>query len=158
MKKSFFLILISFIFLSSCAHGPIESTKSILGISTRALEEARTNGAYMVFDAELDACYNKTLEALKEIPAKVYMQNKTKGIIVAMGFRNNTFGLKGDNLQNDPLNEIIDTTELGIFFTKLENNKTKIELSSLSSSLLEFASGKIFDKLQSKLKNENDVK
>jgi len=151
MNSSKFLIIISIIFLSSCAHGPVESVKSILGVSTRALEEARANGSYMVFDAELNACYNKTLEVLREFPAKVYMQNRTKGIIVAMGFRNNTFGVKDANISNDPLNEIIDTTELGIFFTKINANSTKVELSSLSTSLLEFSSEKIFKNLKVKL-------
>lgn len=158
MRFSKSLILISVIFLSSCAHGPVESVKSILGVSTRALEEARINGSFMVFDADINDCYYKTLETLREIPARVYMQNRTKGIIVAMGFRNSTFGIKETDLQSDPLNEVIDTTELGIFFTKMESNKTKVELSSLSTSLLEFASEKIFSKLENKLKNEKDAK
>jgi hypothetical protein len=89
---------------------------------------------------------------MPELPARIYMQNKTKGMIVALGFRSTNFNVNpGEEILNDPLNEKIDTTELGIFLTKIDTNSTKVEFSSLSASLLEFASEKISKNLKAKL-------
>lgn len=152
MPKKNFLLVIYCLFLISCAYGPVERIKSFLGVSTRSLEEARVNGVSEVFAADIDTCYEKAIEVLQAMPARIYMQNRKKYVLVAMGFERQKLTTPEESLPQDPLNETIDTTELGVFFQHQDKNKTKVEISSLSTSLLEFARDNFFPKLKTSLK------
>ena len=142
----FFLLLPLF---TGCATLK-ELPKKIWGSSTQALEQARAEGVSNTFSLDYETSFNKVIEILKKMDCYIHIKNKKRHLIVAMKFQ-------GPD----------DTTEVGIFFTPLEKvapklrdgknrensltgftekdpEVTEIELSCLSSSLLNYASEKIF--------------
>lgn len=143
------LLIISCFILSGCLGHIIEGTKSIAGVSTKSLEEARSRGVSQVFEADRAVCFDAALSVLKEMGGYIYMQNKKRNIIVAMDLEKN----KISNTQEttDIEYDYIDTTQLGVFFSDAGANKTKIELSSLSTSLLERTSERFFSLLVKKV-------
>ncbi|MCM8799716.1 MAG: hypothetical protein NC900_03155 [Candidatus Omnitrophica bacterium] len=114
MKKIIILLMIGFIFLS-CA-GLKEAIKGFLGISTKILEEKRAEAKVLVLSYDYFTTYHKVLDKLKESGSFVY--KKTSDLIA--------FYLSEE-----------DTTPVGIFFQELEKEKTKLEISSDSSSAKE---------------------
>lgn len=143
MNRQIIIFLIIGFFLSGCAV--TEPFKSFLGISTKALENAKSQGISKVYDCEKDACFEKTLAVLKNMKTYIHIKNKEKGIITAMNFR------KKDNSEEP---DETDTTELGIFFEKQDINKTKITITSLSTVLLNEYAQKIFDNIDKELEKK----
>jgi len=90
------------------------------------LERAKTTGTSKTFDGGISEVFDSMLSKLKENKITVYMSDKKKGYIVAIGFPKQT-----------------DTTRIGIFFDDA-GGKTKVTLSSLSSSALIKAEGILF--------------
>ncbi len=152
MKK---INLLSFItvllFIAGCAHGPIETTKRFLGVSTQDLENARDKGVFWVYYANVDDCFDASIKAVRDMGGLVYMRNKPKKMIVAMDFEYERRSVSEDEKIIKPLDEIIDTTEIGIFFESVDQDKTKVVLSSLSSSLLADIADNFFNALKDNL-------
>lgn len=112
-----------------------EAEKKMWGSSTLALEKARGKGKVESFSYSLPDCFNASREVLKKEGVTVFSVNKAKGLIIAMGFP-----------------DVIDTTQVGIFFEKSENGLTKIEITSLNPRLLEALAPVIFSDINKQLK------
>lgn len=121
-----------------------ETAKVLWGSSTKALEEAREEAVSKVLNCPYEDCYEAVLKIFrkeKEVsedstpgavtsllenaelipsatqPFHIFLNDPIKGVIVVMGIPGN-----------------VDTTEVGIFLTKLNNRVTRIEIASLSTS------------------------
>jgi len=107
-----------------------EVPKKAWGSSIQALEEAREKGRSETFSLDYEASFTKMIEILKKMNSYIYIKDKKRHLIVAMHFQ-------GPD----------DTTEVGIFFTEKGPDLTQIELSSTSSSLLDYISNRIFSRM-----------
>ena len=148
-------------FISGCAQIQ-ETTKTIWGSSTRALEEARAEALAKSFSCSFDECYAAVLDLGRKDNAKtlayegaikteqteseeekekakaspepgffdIFIQNPIKRHVVVMGIHGN-----------------VDTTEVGIFFTRLKPKVTKIEIASLSSTAKRKVADAVFNAL-----------
>jgi hypothetical protein len=119
MRKAWIIFLL-FPFLG-CANLK-EMGRGFLGISTKVLEEKRNEAKVLVLNYGYFSSYRKVLDKLKE--NKSYIYKKTQDLVALY------------------LSEE-DTTPVGIFFSELDKEKTKLEISSPSS----LAKEKIFDLL-----------
>jgi signal recognition particle GTPase len=122
-------IMIVLFALCGCGH-VTEFSKTIWGSSTQALEEARVNGIIKTYDCSVSRCYDEVLKAVQDEKYTVFINNKPKATIVVMG-------VKGS----------VNTTEIGIFFSDISDEQTKIYVSSLSSNAKRTVAQKIFAKL-----------
>lgn len=89
-----------------------EAGKGFLGISTKILEDKRPQAKVLILNYEYLNAYHKVLDKLRENDSFIY--KKTSGLVA--------FYVSEQ-----------DTTPVGIFFTELEKQKTKLEISSPSS-------------------------
>ena len=135
MYKNFLNLIVVFAFIvcAGCAQ-TMEISKTIWGSSTRALEKARVNGIVKIYDQPVPRCYNEALKAAADSEFKIFIHDKSKATIVVMG-------IKGS----------VNTTQVGIFFSEMADNKTKIYVSSLSSNAKRIVAEKIFSKLDAVL-------
>ncbi|MFH1201561.1 MAG: hypothetical protein V1674_01565 [Candidatus Omnitrophota bacterium] len=108
-----------------------EPFKRVWGSSTQVLEEARKEGINREFNYSYPDCFDKTLQILNDERLEVFIKDKAHHKIVVMH-------VKGS----------IDTSEVGIFFTEVSKDKTKIEISSLSPNALETVAGYLFTALE----------
>jgi signal recognition particle GTPase len=114
---------------AGCGHVS-EFSKTVWGSSTRALEQARVNGLAKTYDCSVDRCYDEVIKIVQEAEYTVFIDNKHKATIVVMGIPGS-----------------VNTTEVGIFFTDVTDNQTKIYVSSLSSNAKRTVAHKIFPEL-----------
>jgi hypothetical protein len=110
-----------------------ESMKGFAGVSTKALEEERKNAVEKSFALDYFSSYTKVTDILKEIGAYIYEQDVKKHMIAIYVSEQ-------------------DTTPVGLFFTEVEKDKTKIEVSSSSTNAKENISKKVFKALDDFLK------
>ncbi len=163
MTKFYPLLLISLMCSSLSCETIAEPFKTAWGSSTRALEEARIDALNKTYECEFDDCFNAvlSLERSKEVTHKavdqkppdeqtpasilsekpappagdttgfqVFIKDRIKAVIVVMGIYGN-----------------IDTTEVGIFFSRYTRNSFKVEISSLSDSAKRKVAAMVFEKL-----------
>lgn len=109
-----------------------EGTRGFLGISTRALEEARKDAIIKSFNYDYTTCYNETLKALKHMRAYVYKKDNP-GHMIAIYVSE------------------YDTTPVGLFFKEIDKTDTQIEVSSQSNYAKELISQKLFLFLEKKV-------
>lgn len=109
-----------------------EGTRGFLGISTRALEEARKDAVVKSFNYDYATCYDETLKALKHMRAYVYKKDR-QGHMIAIYVSE------------------YDTTPVGIFFKEIDKTNTQVEVSSRSNYAKDFISPKIFSFLEKKI-------
>lgn len=133
MKKSkrywaIVLLGYSFIAASGCACVK-ETTKGIIGISTKEIENSRKNAIKKMLNYEYNACYNKTLEILKRTGAYIYTEDKKKNMIAIYVSES-------------------DTTAVGIFLKENGKNNTQVEVSSASTYAKELIAQKLFTGLE----------
>lgn len=102
------------------------------GVSVKALEEARKDAVSRHFNYDYFTAYTKTLDALKQMQAYIYKQDINRHLIAIY------------------VSET-DTTAVGIFFQEINNNTTKIEISSLSSYAKDLIAKGVFSLLEAKL-------
>jgi len=95
-----------------------EVGKNILGVSTRALEEGRKDAIKQTFAYNLSACYDKLKKALVLRGCYIYALDPGKMIAIYVSET--------------------DTTPVGIFFKKVDDNNTRVEVSSPSPWAKEF--------------------
>lgn len=119
----------SVIFLLAASTGCakiIEGTKGFAGVSTKAIEDKRKEGIVREFDLDYPTCLDRVKAILEQDrePSYIYAQDPQKkmlGVYVSK----------------------TDTTVVGIFFTEVAPQKTRIEVSSASKFGKEFISKKI---------------
>lgn len=110
-----------------------ESMKGFAGLSTKALEEGRKDAIEKSFALDYFSSYTKVTDILKEIGAYIYEQDVKKHMIAIYVSEQ-------------------DTTPVGLFFTEVEKDKTKIVVSSPSTNAKENISKKVFKALDDSLK------
>lgn len=150
------LVLLFGVFLVSGCSYIKDIPKNIWGSSTRALENARGDALQKEFKCEFDACFDAVLSLTRAyVPPKIieaeedeeeeeeeeedtisvfngfalFIKDRAKKHIVVMGVPGS-----------------INTTEVGIFFTKLDN-AVRVEVSSLSANAKRVAAEIIFEAL-----------
>ena len=102
--------------LAGCASVE-EVSKTMWGSSTRALEAARTEAASKIFEGNYEECFREVLKTADLEKWTVFVREKTKQHIVLMG-------IKGQ----------VSTTEVGVFFSELNDGGVKVDVTSLSSN------------------------
>lgn len=114
--KKIFIILLLVLALTGCASVK-DVSRNFIGISTDELEAGKTDSIYQVYPCEVSACFDAVIDIARENKYYIFMKDEVRGLIVLM---------------NIP--ECVDTTEVGVFFTRLSREQgVKIELSSRSS-------------------------
>jgi len=123
MKKYYSAVIFCLLFLAlnGCAR-LTEPFKILWGSSMKALEEARPNASVSTFQCREEECFRQVLSIAKENHLTVFTSDPKKPLIVLMGFTGS-----------------INTTEVGVFFSEIEPNKTKVEIVSLSPTAQEIA-------------------
>jgi len=122
MKKILMTLSVC-ILLSGCA-APGELLKEFLGVSTKELEEGRSDAAVKVFDYNYDTCYKKTEAVIKAMP-KVSVYAQDKGGIAFYYI--------------DP-----NTTPVGVFFKEIDPAHTQVEISSPDAFAKEWVAKNVF--------------
>lgn len=123
MKKVILGIILA-VFCLGCV-GPKEAVKAVMGVSTKVLEDKRSEGLAKIFDADIKDSYLKIYETLKTIKAYIYFEDKTKNFIAIYVTQE-------------------DTTPVGIFLSDKGNVKTEVLISSPSRMAKEIIAKKIF--------------
>lgn len=103
--------------------------KGFWGVSTRVLEENRKDALVKKFNYDFNACYNRTLEILKNISAYIYAQDKKRQLIAIYVSEE-------------------DTTPVGIFFVAQEADITCVEITSPSIYAKEIIAKRVFALLE----------
>ncbi len=135
-------VCVIFIFVLLCLGGCAfiqETGKTLWGSSTRALENARKEALVKEFFCPLETCYNMALELTKSRPteeAEVLAENSPEDLSLAeeqeiyVLFLENrrehffvVMGVPGS----------VNTTEVGVFFSVVREDRVRVEISSLSS-------------------------
>lgn len=168
-----FFILTIFVMSAASCETIQEPFKAVWGTSTKALEEARIDGVSKVYKCEFDGCFDAVLgldrrEIVKmpvpQSPSESFInygappstdeennligknkvQEDKKGFEVFMKDRIKSFivvvGVPGS----------IDTTEVGIFFSRYNRESFKIEISSLSEAAKNKVADMVFNELNQK--------
>jgi hypothetical protein len=117
------------LFCAGCSVGMKESLRGVAGVSTKVLEDNLSGADSKEFDLAYDAAYSRVRKTIKEIEAYIYAEDKPKNFIAIYVTEE-------------------DTTPVGIFFKRLDNNKTQVSISSPSKFAKELISGKIFSGLE----------
>lgn len=132
LNKRKILYLAVFVFCVISLSGCIsmkEYVKGLFGVSTKEIESSRDLALKKVFPIGIDECYTKTEDLLKEIGCYIYSSNKTKGLIAFYVSR-------------------ADTTVAGVFLTRIDQENTRLEVSSPSSYQRDIIANKLFTKLE----------
>lgn len=134
--------LITIIFalsLGGCAliNQVTEPVKVIWGSSTRALESARAEALSKTYSCEYNVCYDAVLEIVKQRNYEIFINERARERMVIMGITGN-----------------VNTTEVGIFFDKLNKSQIQIDISSLSSTAKENVAKVIFEELDKKFQEQ----
>lgn len=130
------VILLLFLMLtvgSGCSLNEIK--RDFLGITYDYVKGAEKKYT-MILDKDISYCFDKIEESLKRMQAKVYQMDKKRNFIIAYKF-NKVF-------------KCIDTTEVGVLMTPLEQNKTQIDIYSRNHELAEFVLAELFKEPEQK--------
>ncbi len=130
-KTKYIIFLISLLFfVSGCS--PYEIAR-LTGIGVKPF---RTKGKIYSqdFNKTIIDCYHQVEGFIEKLEAISYRGSPSKGFLVSFGY-------------NKALPSVSHSTEVAIFFNWLDENKTKIEVSSLNYDLSKFVSEKIFQEL-----------
>ena len=110
-----------------------EEGKKIWGSSISHLECSRSEGKSQEIPLSLGETFQKTEKILKGMGATVYLKDRDKKYMAAMNFQGH-----------------VDTTEAGIFFTKIEERLTRVEVASMSPDLVQQVADILFAGLKGK--------
>jgi hypothetical protein len=91
--------------------------KSIWGSSTRVLEDARKTALVKTYDKSYWDCYKAAAKVVQKKNYVLFNKDDVRGYMVIMGIPGS-----------------VDTTEVGVFFVEVNDQQTRIELSSLSTN------------------------
>ena len=118
-----------------------ENGKKIWGSSISHLEEARSEGQSEKVALSLDESFTRTVKLLQEEGANVYLKSEDKRYVAAMNFKGH-----------------VDTTQAGIFFTKIEDHITLVEVASMSPRLVNEIAFFLFPKFKESAKlNKGEI-
>ncbi|MDR1695496.1 MAG: hypothetical protein LBR69_02535 [Endomicrobium sp.] len=131
MKKLFFLIFLPFLSVS-CAV--LDYPAKITGFSIKKFENEKTGRFEQTFQMSKKDAFDKTLEIISELRARVTHKSFNKGFIVAFDF-SKTFDY------------CLDSTEAAISFEETSENSVKIFVVCNNSLLARHMSEKVFEML-----------
>lgn len=133
------LCLVLIYALSGCSYVS-ELSRVLWGSSTVALERSRIDGLSRIYNCSFEESFESVLSLARNedisepLSGKkifdVFIKDWLKSHIVVMGIEGN-----------------IDTTEVGIFFSRRDFGQTNVEVSSRSSSAKRKAAKAVFDEL-----------
>ncbi len=115
---------------TGCVHLK-EGGRRVWGSSIAHLEKARVDGEVLEVTLGRDAAFEKVEEILSDSGAQVYLKDRDKAYLAAMGFTGH-----------------VDTTQVGVFFEPGTQHATRIEVASLSPSLVDRVVGLLVEKLE----------
>lgn len=130
MKRICFIAFLGYfaITLWGCASLK-EGTKGFLSLSTTDIEVSRGEAIVKIVDYGYEDCYGKVEKALTEAGSYIYAKRKDLIAVYASS---------------------ADTTPAGIFFKKIDGQKTQLEIASPAKDTREYLADKIFSVLQKK--------
>lgn len=131
VKKYFLFLCFLLLTLIGCSTVK-EIAKGVAGISTKALEDGRKNAIVKDFNYDQLTCYNKVEDLFVQIGPYIYAKDKKKKMLAIY------------------LSQA-DTTPVGVFFTPIDGQNTKVEVSSPSTYAKEYMAKKVFAFLEGKL-------
>lgn len=144
MKKLLIMFCVIFLFsgcsmISRITRG---ATRNIAGTSISALERVKDGVQSSVFDCGVDDCFQKVLTFVKGKMegVQVLRIDRQAPALLLLVSRPTLEEIEGDFAAN-----VADTA---VFFIKEGVNKTRIEISSLSSLFAEYTADKIFSELR----------
>jgi len=126
-SHKFVIIMASLTLVAVCMTGCATTDdwfKGLLGVSTASVESARKNAVSKVFDYDYIVCYEKMKKILEEMP-QVSIYARKKGLIAV--YYNS-----------------VNTTPVGVFFKKIDEKKTGVEIASPSSSARDWVAKNLF--------------
>ncbi len=112
-----------------CAHLK-EAGRCLWGSSIAHLEKARADAQVLDVTLGRDAAFEKVEKILTDSGAQVYLKDRDKVYLAAMGFVGH-----------------VDTTQVGVFFEPGTERATRIEVASMSPSLVDRVSALLAEKL-----------
>ena len=124
------LIILILLIQAGCLPSK-EYVKIPLGTSTYELEKIRKDAIAAEFKIPHDEAFKKIQEILKTGGCSIFYKNHKKKVLVAMEFKG-----------------FINTSQAGIFLTKINQSETKVEITSQSQNLAKEASKIIFPALE----------
>jgi len=116
-----------------------EGAKGLLGVSTKVLEDMRPQAMKESFKCDYAACWDKVEMILKRGKAYIYAKEPDKGLIAVYVSAE-------------------DTTPVGVFFTKIDKENTRVEVSSPSTFGKEKISKIVFQGLLKELSPKKEGK
>ncbi len=124
--------------LSGCA-GPVEIARGLAGVSTKVLEDGRSQAAARSFPGAYAACRDKVDNVLIENKVYVYARNEAKKMIA--------FYMSES-----------DTTPVGVFFREIDSSNTEVAVTSPSRYAKQFIADRIAAEFEKKPKPPAQVK
>ena len=114
------------VILSGCSTVG-EVSKTIWGSSTRVLEQERINALTKVYDKDYWTILKTAVTYLENKGYIVFKKDEVRGVLIVMGVPG-----------------AVNTTEVGVFFVELNDNQTRVELTSLSTNAKRLLSNSLF--------------
>ncbi|MFO8053487.1 MAG: hypothetical protein R6U54_05985 [Candidatus Omnitrophota bacterium] len=133
-KNKIKYVIFSILLLSSFLGCSPYETARLTGLGIKPF---KTKGDIysQTFEKDLTTCYKEAEKIIENFEALLYRGSLKEGFIVSLGY-------------NQIFPSASYATEVALFFNKIDENKTKIQISSLNHNLSEFISEKIFQELE----------
>ena len=165
--KALIFIFTAVVLTGGCSQ-VVEISKGVWGSSTKALEDGRATAIHKTYLCNVTECFDAVLnltvppkeEDLTVIPptqdtahlASVSPKNPSLNAIIPSSENPNNLDLFMKNRKKNLIvvmgvPNCVDTTEVGIFFTPVDEGNVKVELSSLSSKAKKIAAEMVFAEL-----------
>jgi hypothetical protein len=122
------------VILAGCAR-VTELGKCVAGVSTKLLESERKDAVRKTFSVDYSTCEARIRQMLKKTGSYIYAEDKHQNLIAIYVSSS-------------------DTTAVGIFFVKIDDSTTEIEVSSPSSDAKELIAKRVFNAAEGKKGDE----
>jgi len=129
-----FFCLSAVVLCGGCAHLK-EFGKEVWGTSITHLERARADAKIVIVKKSKHDAFMRADEILKAKGANIYLKGENDAYLAAMKFAG-----------------FVDTTQVGLFFTSVDEGSTKIEVASLSPWLAQTVADILSEGFQEKPK------
>ena len=109
--------------ISGCAT-PLEMAKCFIGVSTKEIQDYRKDALVKVFDYDYNTCYTKVENVVKVMPqVDIYAKSKN---MIAINYK------------------YLNIDAVGLFFTAVDAEHTKVEISSASPDAKKWVAENVF--------------
>jgi hypothetical protein len=128
--KGFVFFVLSFCVFSGCVSLE-EAAKKFWGSSIAHLERQRADALSLEVEMPLETCFEETEKIIGYFGSTVYLKDPDKRHLAAMNFKGS-----------------VDTTQVGVFFTKINEETTRVEVASMSPRLTKKVAKLVFSGLK----------